>query len=73
MADRSVLREFNSRGDAEIVRELLLAHGIETFVVSDDCGSVDPALAFGRGVQLLADTGDLEEAVRILADVEGAA
>lgn len=73
MSERSVLREFNSRGDAEIVRELLLAHGIETFVVSDDCGSVDPALAFGRGVQLYVSTDDAEEARQILVDAEGAA
>ena len=70
MSDRSVLREFSSRGDAEIVRELLLAHGIEAFVVSDDCGSVDPALSFGRGVQLLVGSEDLEEARAIVIDAE---
>ena len=45
MAQRVVLREFSSRGDAEVVHELLLANGIEAFVISDDCGSVDPALS----------------------------
>ena len=45
LSQRVVLREFSSRGDAEVVRELLLANGIEAFVISDDCGAVDPALS----------------------------
>ena len=32
MSERVVLREFSSRGDAEVVRELLLANDIEAFV-----------------------------------------
>jgi len=68
MSQRIVLREFSSRGDAEIVRELLLASGIEAFVTSDDCGSVDPALSFGRGVQLLVALADSELAEQVIAE-----
>jgi hypothetical protein len=57
-----------SRGEAEIVRELLLSNGIEAFVVSDDCGAVDPALSFARGVQLLVAENDVEQAERIIAE-----
>jgi hypothetical protein len=66
MDDRTVFREFSSRTEAEILREMLLAQGIQAEVVSDDCGDMDPALQFGRGVQLLVPAADLaraEEAV----------
>ena len=52
MNQRKLFREFYSRDEAEIVRELLRANGIESFVNSDDCGSIRPELAFSRGVQL---------------------
>jgi hypothetical protein len=68
MSQRVLCREFNSRGEAEIVRELLLANGIESFVSSDDCGSVDPALSFARGVQLYVFIEDAPEAERIIAE-----
>jgi hypothetical protein len=68
MSERVAIREFNSRGEAEIVRELLLSNGIEAFVVSDDCGAVDPALSFARGVQLLVAENDVEQAERIIAE-----
>ena len=67
MTERVVLRQFSSRGDAEIVRELLLANGIDAFVISDDCGSVDPALSFARGVQLLVAAADSAMAEDVIA------
>ena len=71
MAQPVVLREFSYRAEAEIVREFLEANGIEAFVTSDDCGSVDPALQFARGVQLMVAEEDREPAERAIA--EGAA
>lgn len=70
MTERVVLREFSSRAEAEIVRKLLLANGIAAFVISDDCGSVDPGLSFGRGVQLLVAEGDLADSIQIIAQTE---
>lgn len=70
MTERVVLREFSSRAEAEIVRALLLANGIAVFVISDDCGSVDPGLSFGRGVQLLVAEGDLAGALQVIAQTE---
>ena len=69
MTQRVVLREFSSRGDAEITRELLVAN--EAYVISDDCGSVDPALALGRGVQLLVAAGDLRRAQLVIGRSTG--
>ena len=68
MESRVVLREFSSRAAAEVVREVLQANEIEAFVVSDDCGAVDPALQCGRGVYLLVQSGDFARAKQVLAD-----
>ena len=68
MGRRVLCGEFSSRGEAEIVRELLLASGIDSFVSSDDCGSVDPALAFARGVQLYVSEENAAEAELIIAE-----
>ncbi len=62
-----VLREFRSRIEAEIVKELLISNGIDALVVSDDCGAVDPALQFGQGVRLLVMAPDAREAELLLA------
>ena len=70
MSQRVLFREFYSRGEAEIVRELLLANGIESFVSSDDCGSVDPALSFARGVRLFVVEEDAPLARKVLAESE---
>jgi hypothetical protein len=68
MSRRVLCREFNSRGEAEIVRELLLANGVESFVSSDDCGSVDPALSYARGVQLYVAEEDATKAEQIITE-----
>ena len=68
MARRVLCREFNTRGEAEIVRELLLSNGVEAFVSSDDCGSVDPALSFARGVQLFVAEEDADLARQIISE-----
>ena len=67
MTEHVVLTEFSSRADAESVRELLVAFGVSAHVVSDDCGSVDPALSFARGVQVLVDERDADRAREIVA------
>jgi hypothetical protein len=73
MDTRVVLRQFSYRAEAEIVRELLEANGIDAFVVSDDCGAVDPALQFGRGTNLLVAECDVARADELLQDTVGEA
>ena len=70
---RAALREFRYRHEAEVVRGLLRADGIEAFVVSDDSGAQSPALTFSRGAILLVDIHDLDAAERVLAESEGEA
>ncbi len=66
MSGKVTLREFSGRAEAEIVRELLEAAGIRADVTSDDCGMVDPALQFARGVMLRVDEEDAERAERVI-------
>ncbi len=67
MADKSILRTFNYRHEAESVRAYLDAHGIECAVISDDCGAVDPALSLVRGTHLVVAPEDVEQAEALLA------
>jgi hypothetical protein len=64
-----VLRTFNSRNEAESVQAILSGSGIETLVESDDCGALDPALGFGRGVQLLVAEEALDRAADVMSQV----
>ena len=64
-----VLRTFSSRNQAEAVQAILSGSDIESHVESDDCGAVDPALAFGRGARLIVATTDRERATDVLSKV----
>ena len=66
MTSRVVLRTFNYRREAEVVKGFLASAGIDSFVISDDCGAVDPALEYGRGTHLLVEEGDLHRAAEVL-------
>lgn len=68
MNQRVLFREFFSRSEAEIVRELLLANGVESYVNADDCGATRPELAFSRGVQLYIAEEDAPLAEKILEE-----
>lgn len=66
MPDQVVVRTFSYRHEAEVARSFLEGHGIEASVTSDDCGSVDPALGLVRGVHLLVDEAQSDQARRLL-------
>ena len=67
MDTRVVLRTFNYRHEAEVVKGFLAATGIDSFIISDDCGAVDPALEYGRGTHLLVAEEDCGRAVDALS------
>jgi hypothetical protein len=69
MSSFLVLRTFNSRNEAEAVQAILSGSGIESRVESDDCGALDPALAFGQGARLIVAAKDRERATDILSKV----
>ena len=72
MSNFVVLRTFGSRHEAEAAHSVLAGSGIEAVVASDDCGAVDPALSFARGVQLVVAEDDLARALEVMADVTSA-
>jgi hypothetical protein len=69
MTERVVLRTFSSRSEAQAAQSILAGSSIDSFVASDDCGAVDPGLAFGRGVDLLVAADDLVRAEQVMSEV----
>jgi hypothetical protein len=52
------------------IAAVLREHGIPAEVVSDDCGGLDPALAFTRGVEIRVPQERVAEARGILESIE---
>jgi hypothetical protein len=67
-APKAVFRTFNTRAEADLVSNVLAGAGIASFVASDDCGAIDPALSFVRGVKVLVAQEDFETAEALLED-----
>jgi hypothetical protein len=67
MDSRVILRTFNYRHEAEVVKGFLAACGIDSLIISDDCGALDPALEFGRGTHLLVAQQDRGRALEALS------
>ena len=70
MTDAVILRRFNYRHEAELARSFLDGHGIEAWVTSDDCGSVDPALGLVRGACVAVAAADAARAEELLESPE---
>jgi hypothetical protein len=60
------------RALAEPILALLADNGIRAFVNSDDCGGVDPALAFANGTRVMVAPEDLPRARSLLLAYENA-
>ena len=70
----AVLRTLATREEAEILRGVLEANGITSYVVSDDARGLQPPMELVRGVKLVVAEGDRESAEDALrAMEEGAA
>ena len=61
---------FTDRYEADLAQGLLEANDIEAVTYADDCGSVDPALTYARGVRLMVREEDIEKAKEILTDAD---
>jgi hypothetical protein len=66
MTGTVVLRRFSYRHEAEAARSFLDGHGIEAWVTSDDCGSVDPSLGLVRGACLIVADEHVARAEELL-------
>ena len=61
---------YELRHEAEIARALLAASGIESMVVADDEGGLNPGFFAHYGIRLVVRTEDLEDAARLLGSGE---
>jgi hypothetical protein len=78
MADRDtelvVVGTFNGRPEANVAKSALDAAGIQSMVVGDDAGGLQPGLWEGRGVAVVVNRSDEPAAREILnrgAEPEG--
>ena len=65
MKDR-ILQVYQDRTEAEIVKALLESSGIKVILSTDDAGGFYPSMDALRGVKLIVDETDYEEALSIL-------
>ncbi|RPI13018.1 MAG: zinc-ribbon domain-containing protein [Ignavibacteriae bacterium] len=65
VSETVVLKIFDNKFEAEMVKELLESHGIEAYVSVDDEGGMLPSL-MQRGARLLVMDDDVEKATEII-------
>ena len=69
--DRAVvLRTYTSEALASVANSRLGFEGIEAYIQKDDCGGAYPSLQISRGVRLLVKPEDMEDAEKILNQME---
>ena len=61
------IRTFASHMEADLVKSLLEAFGVESVTSSDDCAGQRPPLSLAKGVRLIVRAADRERAEEILA------
>lgn len=66
--DLVVVHTFMSRPEADMAKSALDAAGIESMVLGDDAGGLQPGLWEGRGVAVVVNTDDEQAAREILAN-----
>lgn len=68
MNDLVVVKEYNSRLEAEISKSKLEAYGIQAIISSDDAGGMYPfpLSPNSHGVRLLVNKKDYQKAVKLL-------
>ena len=69
----AVLRTLSTREEAELLRGVLEANGITSYVVSDDARGLQPPLELVRGVKLVVAEKDREVAEETLRAMEESA
>jgi DNA-directed RNA polymerase subunit RPC12/RpoP len=64
------LKTFLNEIDAQIAKSVLDDEGIESFIIKDDEGSMNPSLQFTLGVRLYVLENDAEKAGKILEQLK---
>jgi hypothetical protein len=68
----AILKIFNTRIEAEVLRSLLESSGIKSWILSDDAGSMYPSQASINGVRLMVRNEDFKTASELLSRPEPA-
>jgi hypothetical protein len=67
MSNLVIIKIYSSRFEAEVDMNLLESYKIKSIVFSDDCGGIDPSLAFTTGgARLLVNEKDTNQAKNVL-------
>jgi len=67
VSDKSVMiAEYYSEIEAEMARSRLESVGIQSWILKDDAGGMQPQLQMSQGVRLFVNQGDVDEALGIL-------
>jgi len=61
-----MIAEYTSELEAEMAKSQLEAEGIDSWILKDDAGGMQPQLQMTVGVRLFVDEKDVEEALGIL-------
>ena len=61
-----LLKTFNSRIEAELIKSFLQANGIKSLIVSDDAGEMYPSASLYWGVTLFVRDLDYEAAYKLV-------
>lgn len=61
-----VIRTFNNEIEAEMAMSALEAAGIESVMLRDDCGGVQPAMGLTAGVRVEVSDDDADAAIEVL-------
>lgn len=65
-----VLKTYFNDTDAQLASSLLKSSGIEVFIRRDNFGGMGPHLAFARGIRLLVQKEDEENARQLLSELK---
>ena len=65
-SELAVLEEYTNLGQAEVIRAMLEASGIDAIIAKDDAGGMAPSLQVFAGVRILVRAEDLEMAEKLL-------
>ncbi len=69
MDDLVVIKTFNTREEAEVVKGFLDSNGIKAFLLTDDASGSYSNLTLVHGIRLMVNTKDKEKAIKALKSI----
>ena len=60
------IKSLSNETDAQLIKGKLMASGIKSFIIKDDCGGTDPVMQMAFGVELKVHRKDAAKALKIL-------